>query len=1430
MSGLTWIHLSDWHQQGKDFDREVVRDKLMEDIRGRAAIAAELERVDFIIFSGDVAYHGRTEEYGSAIEHFFDPLLDATGLGEAGRERLFIVPGNHDLDRDFLDVLPGDLLKRLNNPRALSDWLSDERKRRALMGPMDGYRRFVSDYLGGYRNFGAYEPDYWYTGHLEIRGRQITVFCFNSAWLAARNKDDRGEVYDYGYLILGEPQIHAALARSTETDVRIALIHHPFSWLTEFDRNRVEERLGRECHFILCGHQHVPQIKVEHGTGGDFVNIPAGACYDRRVPLEPRYANSYNFVHLDFDTRTGTVYLRRLSDRKTEWITDIDVAEEGKYSFRLPKELGAPEKATEPEPRVVPFVQAPGIPQSTPFEQFESDLRTWLKVCSHQLESHYARSERHFTFVTNEPITGGYDRIVVYGVEGEATANAVKGLAEAVDRFQTHRGWLIAMRRIASSARELTKKDERLRSYTFDELVDQKANFDKYFNWLEDEVKRREIDRYYIDLGCTKDDLDPETGDKLGTSHYERIDDYIGQWLDDPVAEHISILGEFGTGKTWFSLHYAYRAMQAHKAAKEAGRRRPRLPLVIQLRDFIKAMDIETLLSDFFFRRFEIGLPGYTAYEQLNRMGKLLLIFDGFDEMADRTNRQKQIDNFWQLARAVGPGSKAILTCRTEHFEFAKAAIKTFHGEETPTISPEAKVPLEPPRFEIISVEKLSPQKITQILLKREGEERGPLLSSRIHAHPALADLAQRAGSIELIIAALPSLDERRKIDLARVLLHATRELLLKNIRERRSFTSMADKVHFLCELAWQMLSTGEMRINFAQFPDRLRQYQPELKERDIDHWRFDLGGQTLLIPDDEGNYSFSHKSLTEFFVAYKFAAELGLFSTSSEWITGYFAGKEKLGKITTRQWHDFFICPDKEGTCGERVVEKDGSVRCKREAGTCIGFFGQEPFESLATTFGLRVLTPEVVDFLTAMTEETRPLWNLVEATAGKTLSQAAYLGGNAVTLLNRLHEPLTKRTLKNVFIAGADLTGGDLTETDLGGAILCGARLTGATLVRADFRKADLSDISVEELTAVVSMAWSPDGQTLATATSDNKLFLWHALGGGASAIVIPSPEKIRQLRWDPSGRKLYAACGGRILTFVPDSKGAIASSDIGGWVSNITVDGQGHFLAVRRSIIERMAHRGPPYSRTLREVLLLDMNTGKVVTLLSVSGDFNYPTLLRFSQDGTLLYVGRYNGNVQVFDATGKKKRGRNLFDKTSVTALAVAAGANIICGSSNGSVVFCNPQLIPSNLSLPVEYESKILQIEVNSKSGEVAILDQVGELHVWTREGLQRLNLTSETEIWTSVEFEPEGRFLAAAAGPSVHIFDLRRSSSSFGRTVHEFGQTLRCTGMRIGGASGLEGPAPSGKGTLGEWLRNRGALLNSPKERTSSPKKHRSRR
>jgi predicted NACHT family NTPase len=114
----------------------------------------------------------------------------------------------------------------------------------------------------------------------------------------------------------------------------------------------------------------------------------------------------------------------------------------------------------------------------------------------------------------------------------------------------------------------------------------------------------------YVPLACTKEEFDPITQEKLGVSCYDEddgwIDGYIDNWLNDRTKEHISILGEFGTGKTWLTLHYAWTALQRYRDAKEQGVERPRIPLVIPLRDYAKAVTVESLFSEFFFRKYEI--------------------------------------------------------------------------------------------------------------------------------------------------------------------------------------------------------------------------------------------------------------------------------------------------------------------------------------------------------------------------------------------------------------------------------------------------------------------------------------------------------------------------------------------------------------------------------------------------------------------------------------------------------------------------------------------------------------------------------------------------------------------------------------------------------------------------------------------------------
>lgn len=325
MAGLTWLHLSDWHQGDTDLDRTVVLDALLSDIRGRVGISPDLGIIDVLVFSGDLTQCGKQGEFAAAERQFLEPVLGAAGVP---KDRLFLVPGNHDLNWETFELLPEALKRPLASEGDVQHWLGDPDHQAEVLKPFRGY----ADFVGGYT--GQRQPAYASVRRLDIRGKSIGLLGLNSAWMSARYVD-KGQPDDYGRLIVGEMQIHDGLKHIADANVRIVVVHHPFSWLAEFDRVRIKDQLRRHCHFVLHGHSHLPDAETQGGARGGFVVIPAGASYNDRVADDSRYSNAYNFVHLDFDGRRGTVYFRRWSDRQNAWIADTDSAENGRYEFDL---------------------------------------------------------------------------------------------------------------------------------------------------------------------------------------------------------------------------------------------------------------------------------------------------------------------------------------------------------------------------------------------------------------------------------------------------------------------------------------------------------------------------------------------------------------------------------------------------------------------------------------------------------------------------------------------------------------------------------------------------------------------------------------------------------------------------------------------------------------------------------------------------------------------------------------------------------------------------------------------------------------------------------------------------------------------------------------------------------------------------------------
>ena len=851
-------------------------------------------------------------------------------------------------------------------------------------------------------------------------------------------------------------------------------------------------------------------------------------------------------------------------------------------------------------------------------------MRGWLETLDYRFEKHEVWEENYFEWIIQIPVRRSrYDRILVRGIEGEIGLSDVMALRQSVEAQGTDEGWLVTTRRISRAARDEVDKPENrhLDCYTFDELIDQDADFSDYLDWLEGEVKGRKIDTNYVPLACKKEEFDPVSKRPIGVSRYDErdgwIDGYIDLWVDDPAKEHISILGEFGTGKTWFAFNYAWTALQRYREAQRRGIERPRLPLVITLRDYAKALNVENVLAGFFFTQHNIRLTS-EVFDQLNRMGKLLLIFDGFDEMAARVDRQEMINNFWELAKVVVPGAKVILTCRTEHFPDAQQGRALLNAELQAST---ANLTGETPQFEVLELEKFNEEQIRQVL----SFQAESTTVERVMGNRQLLDLARRPVMTELILEALPDIEAGKPVDMSRVYLYAVRRKMERDIKAERTFTSLADKLYFLCELSWEMLLTDQLSLNYRLFPDRIRRLFGSVvqEQKDLDHWHYDMMGQTMLIRNAEGDYTPAHRSLLEFFVAYKFAAELGVLADDfTELAQGQFF-LDKTIALEFYTWSSYFaniaVIPGLQG-------------------------FVRESLEVLRESFGKAPLTKAVIDLMRGMVGDRQSLVDVIEETRGRSSDEVGYVGGNAATLAVQMNKSaLEGRDFSSALIKGADFSGASLRDVNFAGANLTDCVFTKvfgtiwSVAFSPDGKLFATGDsnglVSLWEATGrreiltfkghtswVMSVAFSPDGQTLASCSNDQTVRLWNISSGECFHTLQGHTNRVRSIAFSPDGQILASGSEDQTVRLwdISSKKCFHTLQGHTNRVRSVTFSPDGQILASGSE------------DQTVR---LWDINSGECFHTLQ--GHTNRVYSVAFSPDGQTLASGSVDQTVRLWD---------------------------------------------------------------------------------------------------------------------------------------------------------------------------------------------------
>ncbi|PHV50915.1 hypothetical protein CSQ91_07170 [Janthinobacterium sp. BJB301] len=140
--------------------------------------------------------------------------------------------------------------------------------------------------------------------------------------------------------------------------------------------------------------------------------------------------------------------------------------------------------------------------------------------------------------------------------------------------------------------------------------------------------------------------------------------DWLTQWRDGKTdkSNWLVILGEYGTGKTALTLKLQFDWIKNYKE-------NPKSPIIIriELRNFNKQFDARSLIHHFLDNN-KLGHLPIDFVFHLIRSRRILLILDGYDEMAQFLNARERRSCLGALAELASEGAKGILTSRPNYF------------------------------------------------------------------------------------------------------------------------------------------------------------------------------------------------------------------------------------------------------------------------------------------------------------------------------------------------------------------------------------------------------------------------------------------------------------------------------------------------------------------------------------------------------------------------------------------------------------------------------------------------------------------------------------------------------------------------------------------------------------------------------------------
>ena len=325
MQKLKLLHISDLHMDKTlEHDQRIVLKALFDDISENVISEGP---IDAILFTGDLIgkgkYDDNTKSYLKAM--FIDPLLAASGVP---RNRLFICPGNHDIDTKKADPYLSNVFSSFKSYSDVNGFIDNLDNHPYYLSQLSSFNECISAFdlatpVVSNNLYRAYEID--------CNGIKVGIACANSAWRASGKANEE----DYGKLLIGERQIEKLHESISHTELKLILMHHATEYVAPFDRPNVQRAIHRHFDALFHGHNHTGDaVGIATANNGTFISN-AGAIYQSRD-----YFNGYSVLSVELHNaqQIWNVAIREYSPTNQQFAKSSRYTADGTSTFAIAKD------------------------------------------------------------------------------------------------------------------------------------------------------------------------------------------------------------------------------------------------------------------------------------------------------------------------------------------------------------------------------------------------------------------------------------------------------------------------------------------------------------------------------------------------------------------------------------------------------------------------------------------------------------------------------------------------------------------------------------------------------------------------------------------------------------------------------------------------------------------------------------------------------------------------------------------------------------------------------------------------------------------------------------------------------------------------------------------------------------------------------------